>query len=210
MLPRRETEARSTEQRGSSTRAFLEPCRPISFGVALRGLPHTDTPRGDGGKRGEGCRPPQPPVPRIIRLDATRCQWMGANDTCVMGFRQGEGWGGREMGGKTNLWQEKRLRSIPRCEIKRKKDAFCCRAVKGEHLLGPEEGPRVCSRARPSQPAPAHALCHIHRLPLQGPDSLGASQTKAGAALPAPAPRCQRSPVILGTFSAENTTLHSL
>lgn len=118
--------------------------------------------------------------------------------------------GGEGNGQKTNLWQEKRLCSIPTCEIKRKKDAFCCRALKGEHLLGPEEGPRGWGRARPSQPAPAHALCHIQRLPLQGPDSLGPSSTKAGAALPAPAPQCQQSPVVLGMFSTENTTLHSL
>lgn len=75
LLPRRETEARSTEQRGSSTRAFLEPCRPISFGVALRGLPHTDTPRGDGGKGGKDaarCSPPRRGLFASTRPDANR------------------------------------------------------------------------------------------------------------------------------------------
>lgn len=60
MLPRRETEARSKEQRGSSTRAFLAPHGPVLFGVALWGLPHADTPRGDGGREGRRCRLPQP------------------------------------------------------------------------------------------------------------------------------------------------------
>lgn len=61
LLPCRETEARSTGQRGSSTRAFPEPCGSVSFGVALRGLSHADTPPGGMEGEGEGCRLPQPP-----------------------------------------------------------------------------------------------------------------------------------------------------
>lgn len=85
---------------GAAHEPSWSPAGPSHSGWLCGGSPTLTPPEGTEGRGGEGCRPPQPPVPRIIRLDATRCQWMGANDTCVMGFRQGEGWGGREMGGK--------------------------------------------------------------------------------------------------------------
>ena len=47
------------------------------------------------------------PTLGIIRLDATRCQWPGTNDTSVMGFRKGEGWGGGIQGERQIFWQEK-------------------------------------------------------------------------------------------------------